>query len=142
MGAAVTIVGALVLATVNHFFQIWRQTRQERRELHRQKLEDAHKCAISIKQWAIERQFDLHERLPSTPWIPPEADDFEVTQYTAPPVLTIEEGATITATIRTAVGDIEVELLPGQALEAVNSFVFLAQQGFYDGLQFHHVASP
>ncbi len=71
----------------------------------------------------------------------PEVNDFEVTQYTSPPVLTIEEGATITASIHTAVGDIEVELLPGQALEAVNNFVFLAEDGFYDGLKFHHVAS-
>ncbi len=71
----------------------------------------------------------------------PELSEFEVTQYALPPVLTIEKDAVITATIRTALGDIEVELLLGQALEAVNNFVFLAQEGFYDGLKFHHVAS-
>ncbi len=71
----------------------------------------------------------------------PEPSEFEVVQYTSRPVLSIEEDAVITATIRTALGDIEVELLPGQALEAVNNFVFLAEDGFYDGLKFHHVAS-
>ena len=72
---------------------------------------------------------------------PPELTEFVATQYTSPPVLTIEAGTTITATIRTELGDIEIELLPDQALETVNNFVFLAEDGFYDGLRFHHVAS-
>ena len=72
---------------------------------------------------------------------PPPPSEFEVTQYALPPELTIEEDATITATIRTALGEIEIELLPAQALETVNNFVFLAEDGFYDGLTFHHVAA-
>ena len=72
---------------------------------------------------------------------PPAVSEFEVTQFTSPPPLTIDANTTITATIRTSLGDIEIELLPEQALETVNNFVFLAQEGFYDGLKFHHVAS-
>ena len=65
--------------------------------------------------------------------------EFEPRRYATAPELTIDATATYTATIRTASGDIEVELLPGQALETVNNFVFLAQDGFYDGLTFHYV---
>ena len=72
---------------------------------------------------------------------PPTPGEFEVTRFTSPPPLTIDANATITATIRTPLGDIEVELLPEQALETVNNFVFLAQEGFYDGLKFHSVTS-
>ena len=64
---------------------------------------------------------------------------FEPKQYDAEPAVTIDPNASYTATIRTDMGDIAVELLPGQALEAVNNFVFLAQDGFYDGLTFHYV---
>ncbi|MFH1483868.1 MAG: peptidylprolyl isomerase [Chloroflexota bacterium] len=43
------------------------------------------------------------------------------------------------ATIRTNFGDIVVGLFPKDAPLAVNSFVFLARQGFYDGVKFHRV---
>ncbi len=66
---------------------------------------------------------------------------FEPRRYATAPELTIDANATYTATIRTADGDIVLELLPGQAFEAVNNFVFLAQDGFYDGLMFHHVSA-
>ena len=69
--------------------------------------------------------------------VPP--SEFEPRRYAQAPELTIDANSTYTATIRTASGDIEVELLPGQALETVNNFIFLAQDGFYDGLMFHHV---
>jgi peptidyl-prolyl cis-trans isomerase B (cyclophilin B) len=38
-----------------------------------------------------------------------------------------------------ATGDIVVELDAGAAPQTVNNFVFLARQGFYDGLTFHRV---
>ncbi len=68
------------------------------------------------------------------------ASDFEPRRYTAPPELTIDENAIYIATIHTAEGDIQVELRASEALETVNNFVFLAQDGFYDGLTFHHVS--
>ena len=72
---------------------------------------------------------------------PPAPSEFEIAQFSSPPPLTIDADATITATIRTPLGDIDIELLPEQALETVNNFVFLAQEGFYDGLKFHSVTS-
>lgn len=62
----------------------------------------------------------------------------EVRRYTSPPALSIDPEKTYLATIETELGDIQIELLPGQALQTVNNFVFLAQEGFYDGLIFHY----
>ncbi|MBI4294761.1 MAG: peptidylprolyl isomerase [Chloroflexi bacterium] len=53
--------------------------------------------------------------------------------------MTIEQGKQYTATIKTNFGDIVVQLFPQDAPLAVNSFVFLARQGFYDGVKFHRV---
>lgn len=43
------------------------------------------------------------------------------------------------ATIKTAKGDIRMQLFPDVAPKHVNSFIFLSRQGFYDGLTFHRV---
>jgi cyclophilin family peptidyl-prolyl cis-trans isomerase len=43
------------------------------------------------------------------------------------------------ATIATEKGDIVVSLDPARAPRSVNNFVFLAREGFYDGLTFHRV---
>jgi cyclophilin family peptidyl-prolyl cis-trans isomerase len=58
-------------------------------------------------------------------------------QWNQPPAMEINPKASYTATIRTSQGDIEVELFPGEAPRTVNNFVFLARQGFYDGVIFH-----
>ena len=60
-------------------------------------------------------------------------------QYAAPPLMTIDPSASYTATIRTNKGLIVLELFPDSAPKTVNNFVFLAEQGFYDGLSFHRV---
>jgi cyclophilin family peptidyl-prolyl cis-trans isomerase len=59
--------------------------------------------------------------------------------YTAPPAMRIDSNKTYVATISTAKGDIVVQLDAGAAPQTVNNFVFLARQGFYDGLTFHRV---
>jgi peptidyl-prolyl cis-trans isomerase B (cyclophilin B) len=43
------------------------------------------------------------------------------------------------ATITTDRGDIVIDLDPSRAPRTVNNFVFLAREGFYDGLTFHRV---
>src|SRR5262245_8200954 len=43
------------------------------------------------------------------------------------------------ATISTERGDIVIDLDPARAPITVNNFVFLAREGFYDGLTFHRV---
>ena len=45
------------------------------------------------------------------------------------------------ATIETNRGNIVLELYPTYAPKTVNNFVFLARQGFYDGIAFHRVIS-
>ncbi|MCI0395559.1 MAG: peptidylprolyl isomerase [Chloroflexi bacterium] len=45
------------------------------------------------------------------------------------------------ATIETNRGTIELDLYAQHAPKTVNNFVFLAQQGFYDGVTFHRVIS-
>jgi cyclophilin family peptidyl-prolyl cis-trans isomerase len=44
-----------------------------------------------------------------------------------------------TATLTTEKGDIQIELLTEQAPVTVNNFVFLARQGWFDGVTFHRV---
>ncbi|MEX0785770.1 MAG: peptidylprolyl isomerase [Dehalococcoidia bacterium] len=68
-------------------------------------------------------------------------DPVEVRQYSSPPPMTIDTARSYLATIRTPLGDIEVELLDDQAPATVNNFVFLAEDGFYDGLTFHQVSA-
>ena len=46
-----------------------------------------------------------------------------------------------TASIETDRGTIEIQLNPEHAPKTVNNFVFLAKEGFYDGLTFHRVIS-
>lgn len=43
------------------------------------------------------------------------------------------------ATIKTSKGDIQLNLFAAAAPNTVNSFVFLAKQGFFDGIKFHRV---
>ena len=59
--------------------------------------------------------------------------------YDDPPEMRIDTGKTYVATISTAKGDIVVQLDAGAAPQTVNNFVFLAEEGFYDGLTFHRV---
>jgi cyclophilin family peptidyl-prolyl cis-trans isomerase len=56
--------------------------------------------------------------------------------YDSPPSQVIEPGKDYAATIRTTKGDIKVDLFQDQAPTNVNSFAFLAQDGWYDGLDF------
>ncbi len=59
--------------------------------------------------------------------------------YDAPPPQVIDPERQYLATIRTTQGDIVVELYPGQSPINVNQFVFLAQEGWYDGNSFFRV---
>ena len=60
-------------------------------------------------------------------------------QYNSPPPMTIDPKKSYEATITTDKGDIVVHLLAGSAPVTVNNFVFLAREGFYDGVTFHRV---
>jgi peptidylprolyl isomerase len=60
-------------------------------------------------------------------------------QWSQPPEMAIDPNKNYVATIKTNMGDVKVQLLPKDAPTAVNNFVFLAKQGFYDGVKFHRV---
>jgi len=60
-------------------------------------------------------------------------------QWKNPPKIQIDLKKTYRATIETNRGTIELELYPKYALKTVNNFVFLAREGFYDGVTFHRV---
>jgi cyclophilin family peptidyl-prolyl cis-trans isomerase len=60
-------------------------------------------------------------------------------QYAKPPELTIDASKRYTATIETSAGTMTAELWPREAPMTVNNFVFLAREGFYDGVIFHRV---
>ena len=66
---------------------------------------------------------------------PPEADPQQYDQ----PEQVLEEGVDYRAVISTSCGDIEMDLFEEEYPETVNSFVFLANEGFYDGLTFHRI---
>ncbi|NND84669.1 MAG: peptidylprolyl isomerase [Acidimicrobiia bacterium] len=60
-------------------------------------------------------------------------------QYEKAPELSIDLDTTYTATLHTNHGDIVLELDAARSPLAVNNFVFLARDGFYDGVIFHRV---
>jgi cyclophilin family peptidyl-prolyl cis-trans isomerase len=62
-----------------------------------------------------------------------------IMQWSSQPPMTIDQNKQYTATIKTNYGDIEVQLFPKDAPVTVNNFVFLARQGFYNGVKFHRV---
>jgi peptidylprolyl isomerase len=61
-------------------------------------------------------------------------------QYKKPDQV-LQDGVDYGAIIHTSCGDIQVDLFEDETPQTVNSFVFLAKEGFYDGLTFHRIVS-
>jgi len=59
--------------------------------------------------------------------------------YAERPELTIGADKTYTAIIETEKGTFRIQLRPDLAIQTVNSFIFLAREGYYDGVTFHRV---
>ena len=59
--------------------------------------------------------------------------------YPAPPQMAIDPARRYGATIETSAGTMTAELLVSDAPNTVNTFVFLARDGFYNGVIFHRV---
>ena len=69
-----------------------------------------------------------------------ELEELNVKQYDAPPAMMIDPEESYTATVALKKGgEFTIELYPKEAPNTVNSFVFLAREGFYDGGTFHRV---
>ncbi|MDT9725583.1 peptidylprolyl isomerase [Xylanibacillus composti] len=60
-------------------------------------------------------------------------------QWPEPPEMTIDPERNYTAKLHTSKGIITLELFAKDAPITVNNFVFLAEQGFYDGVTFHRI---
>lgn len=61
-------------------------------------------------------------------------------QYSAAPPMLIDKSKQYSATVTMAKGgEFVIQLFPDKAPITVNSFVFLARQGFFDGVTFHRV---
>lgn len=60
-------------------------------------------------------------------------------QWDSPPEMQIDTESNYKVSMETSKGLIEIELYASAAPKTVNNFVFLAQEGFYDGVSFHRV---
>lgn len=58
-------------------------------------------------------------------------------QWNEAPAFTVDTAKTYTALLDTNHGEITLELDAGRSPLTVNNFVFLAREGFYDGVIFH-----
>ena len=76
---------------------------------------------------------------PASAAAPVATEGGSVTQWSAAPEMTIDPTKRYTAIIHTNKGEITLDLFAGETPVAVNNFVFLARQGFYDGVIFHRV---
>lgn len=70
---------------------------------------------------------------------PVEGEQHQVKSYDTEPPMTIDPAKNYSAIIKTDKGDIQLELFAKEAPRTVNNFVFLARDGFYDGLTFFRV---
>ena len=71
---------------------------------------------------------------PSTPPPTPKAKT-----YSSPPAMSIDTSKQYTAVIETNKGDLVLSLFALDVPRTVNNFVFLAREGFYDGVTFHRI---
>lgn len=62
-------------------------------------------------------------------------------QWKSPPEMKIDPDKHYQVNMETAKGNIKLELYPQHAPKTVNNFVYLAHEGYYDGVTFHRVIS-
>jgi len=59
--------------------------------------------------------------------------------YPSPPPMSIDKSKQYNAVVTTNLGTFKIKLLSNDAPITVNNFVFLAKQGFYNGINFHRI---
>jgi peptidyl-prolyl cis-trans isomerase B (cyclophilin B) len=62
-------------------------------------------------------------------------------EYSSPPTMQIDPNKNYVAHFKTNKGEFDIQLFAKEAPITVNNFVFLARDGFFDGLSFHRVIS-
>ncbi len=65
--------------------------------------------------------------------------DRNVSQWTSPPAMAIDQEKTYVATVNTSAGTFEITFFPKEAPNTVNNFVCLARAGYYDNTVFHRI---
>jgi peptidyl-prolyl cis-trans isomerase B (cyclophilin B) len=68
-----------------------------------------------------------------------EAPEPKKVSLKAPPQ-TVKKGEKLTADVETSCGSFAIALDSSKAPKTVNSFAYLSEEGFYDGLTFHRIA--
>jgi cyclophilin family peptidyl-prolyl cis-trans isomerase len=68
------------------------------------------------------------------------APEVTAKQYASVPAMQIDPNKTYTATVKMVKGgEFVIQLFPDKAPKTVNSFVFLAREGYFTGVTFHRV---
>jgi cyclophilin family peptidyl-prolyl cis-trans isomerase len=87
--------------------------------------------AVAFMIWSIVSSQQPKESAVSTP---------VAKQYASAPSMTIDKSKQYTATVKMAKGgEFVIQLYPDKAPVTVNNFVFLARDGYYNGVTFHRV---
>jgi cyclophilin family peptidyl-prolyl cis-trans isomerase len=60
-------------------------------------------------------------------------------QWAKAPAMQIDKSKTYFALVDTSLGSFKIQLFAGETPNAVNNFVFLSQQGFYNSVIFHRI---
>ena len=69
----------------------------------------------------------------------PSATPGAAKQWSTPPAMQIDTSKTYFATVDTTLGTFKIQLFANESPKTVNNFVFLSQQGFYNGVIFHRI---
>jgi len=90
---------------------------------------------IEVQAPTMTKEIELN----TTPVSQATSSEPKAMSWPEPPKMALDLDKSYEAVIKTAKGDIRLELYADKAPKTVNSFVFLARQGFYDGVTFHRV---
>ena len=113
--------------------------KNEMRELSKNRLMLTAGAAVVVLAFACGGEEEEQAPAPAPP--PPAAPaPSGPKQYSAPPAMSIDQSKRYTAIFELEKGgEFTVELFADKVPNTVNSFVFLAREGFYDGVTFHRV---
>ena len=84
-------------------------------------------------------QLETPTAQPASTATPSPTQGEKIMKWSSAPAMSIDQNKQYIATMKTNFGDIVIQLFPKDAPLAVNNLVFLARQGFYDGVKFHRV---
>lgn len=59
--------------------------------------------------------------------------------WSQPPAMQIDVNKKYIATVDTTLGSFKIQLFPQETPKTVNNFIFLSQQGYYNGVIFHRI---